>query len=120
MAVKIEKNKESITYFQEDSSFKGILNFVTPLCILGKYNGEIFGESTLQVGSKAVVEANISVKKLVLYGKIVGNIYASEKVELKLGSVLSGNIKTPNLEIDEGVIFEGQCEMKKIDTPKKS
>ena len=113
MAPKLEKVKEVFTYFQEDSSFKGILQFTTPLCILGHFEGEITGDSTLKIGPKAKIEGNINVKRLLIEGKIIGNVHASEKVELKSGSNLVGNVKTPNLEIDEGVIFEGQCEMQK-------
>ncbi len=111
---KTDKKKKEFTQFQEKSYFNGILNFKNPLNILGKFNGKIQGETTLQIGSSALVEANISVKNLIVYGKVIGNVYAKEKVELKNGSSLIGNIKSTKLEIDEGVIFEGQCEMQEM------
>ena len=112
MAVKKDKKPESgFTVFQEKSFFRGVLEFGKPLQILGKFEGEISGKSILEVGSQAEIKAQISTTTLVVYGKVIGNVHATEKVELHHGAALIGNIKTPNLEIDDGVIFEGQCEM---------
>ncbi|MES0490693.1 MAG: polymer-forming cytoskeletal protein [Leptospirales bacterium] len=114
MAAKKEKLNTKLVYtnFHEKSSFNGILEFGKPLKISGKFTGEIRGNDVLLVDRSANIEAHIDVVHLVVLGKVVGNVIASKKVELKEGSSLIGNIRTPNLEIDDGVVFEGQCEMK--------
>ena len=112
MAVKKDRRGETqFTVFQEKSFFRGNLNFGKPLQIQGKFEGEITGKNLLEVGPKAEVKAHISTTELIVYGKVIGNVHATERVELHHGASLIGNIKTPNLEIDDGVVFEGQCEM---------
>jgi len=116
MAAKKEKlnTKLVFTNFHEKSSFNGILEFGKPLKISGKFTGEIRGSDVLLVDRTANVEAHIDVDHLIVLGKVIGNVVAAKKVELKEGASLIGNIRTPNLEIDDGVVFEGQCEMKQI------
>ena len=81
--------------------------------IKGCFFGDIEGEGLLLLEAQAQVKANLRVRHLILEGKLQGNAIATEKVELRSGAVLIGNIKTPVLEIGEGVLFEGQCEMPK-------
>ena len=110
-AKKGKKSEETYVVFQEDSYFKGVLKFKMPLNIKGRFYGDIEGESVLLISRNSVVEANLNIKHLILEGKLTGNVVASDKVELRQGSSLTGNIKTLKLEISEGVVFDGQCEM---------
>jgi len=114
MAIKKDKPAAKINYtiFHEKSSFHGTLNFSNPLKISGKFEGEINGSNLLLIEKEAKIDAAINVTHLIVFGKVTGNIIASEKVELREGAIVTGNIKTPNLEVDDGVLFEGQCEMK--------
>ena len=114
MAVKKDKkSRNDSTIFQEKSKFRGILNYKKPLEILGQYEGEITGSALLEVGPNAKIDAHIDTTHLIIFGKVKGNIVASERVELRQGATVVGNIKTPSIEIDDGVVFEGQCEMQK-------
>ena len=111
-AKKGKKEEDSeYTIFQKDTNFKGALKFKKSLKIQGYFSGSIEGSSTLFLGSSSVLEANLKVKNLILEGKLTGNVIASEKVELRPGSTLLGDIKAPKLEINEDVVFDGQCEM---------
>lgn len=112
MAAREPRRRGDATTFAHGSSFKGILEFSRPLKILGNYEGEIKGTDALEIGAQAKINAHIEAAYVVVYGHVTGNVVASEKVELKQGAKLIGNIRTPKLEIDDGVIFEGQCEMK--------
>ena len=57
------------------------------------------------------MRANVAVKNAVIGGKLLGNIHASNKIELQTGSHVEGDIQTARLVIDEGVFFEGSCKM---------
>jgi cytoskeletal protein CcmA (bactofilin family) len=59
----------------------------------------------------------VSVNTLILSGELTGNIEAKTRVEIHAPGKVYGNITTPVLVIDEGVLFEGGCVMK---TPEKS
>lgn len=112
MATKEIRRRSDATTFAQGSQFKGILQFTRPLRILGKFEGEIKGGEFLEIGPQAKVTAHIQASYVVIYGHVTGNVVAAEKVELRQGATLIGNIRAPKLEIDDGVIFEGQCEMK--------
>jgi len=114
MAVKKDKNalKTNYTVIQKKFNMRGSIEFQNPLKMCGDFDGDIKGSSTLYIESGAKIHAHIQVPHLIVYGQIIGNIIASEKVSLHTGSNVVGNIRTPNLEIEDGVVFEGQCEMK--------
>lgn len=103
--------KEIIAILGEKTEFKGVLNFVGTTRIDGKFEGEVITKDTLIVGKTANIKAEISAGTIITQGKIHGNLIASKKVEIKEGSELIGNIKTPSLNIEENAIFEGSCEM---------
>ena len=110
---KDRRKKLEFTVFQQGSNFRGLLKFSRPLKILGKFEGEISGDGKLEIGPTAQIEAHIKAAEIIIYGHVTGNISATERVELLSGATLIGNIRSPALEIDDGVVFEGQCEMKK-------
>jgi cytoskeletal protein CcmA (bactofilin family) len=47
----------------------------------------------------------------VIHGKVTGDINASKKPEIRTPGRLYGNVTTPSLIIEEGVVFEGHCSM---------
>jgi cytoskeletal protein CcmA (bactofilin family) len=93
------------------SEFEGKLTFEGTVRIDGKFKGEIFSEANLVVGESGKVEADISVGSVVISGEVIGNIKAKNKVEIHSPGVVRGNINTPALVIEEGVVFEGSCAM---------
>lgn len=93
------------------SEFEGKLNFEGAVRIDGVMKGEIISKDKLIVGESAKVEAEISVGSAVISGEVIGNITASSEVELIAPAKVTGNIKTPSLIIQKGVIFDGNCSM---------
>lgn len=96
------------------TEFDGKLTFEGQVQIEGRFNGEIFSKDRLIVGESAKVHAEVSTGTLMVYGEVVGNIRAASVVELKAGARVRGNIETPALIIEKGVIFEGNCKMENL------
>ncbi|MDH3214768.1 MAG: polymer-forming cytoskeletal protein [Candidatus Krumholzibacteria bacterium] len=90
---------------------KGNIDLKGTLRIDGDFDGEIKCPETLIIGKSGVVKADVNVKNAVIGGKLVGNITATNKIELQTGSHVEGDIATARLVIDEGVFFEGACKM---------
>jgi len=65
----------------------------------------------LIIGEGAEVNAEISVGAIIIEGTVHGNIHAKRSVEIHTPARVKGNISTPSLSIDKGVIFDGQCQM---------
>jgi cytoskeletal protein CcmA (bactofilin family) len=101
------------------TEFSGKLTFEGKVRIDGKFSGEIFTDDVLIVGEGAEVKAEIEVSTLIIKGGLVnGNVRAKEAVEIHAPGKLIGNIVSPQLFIDRGVIFEGQCKMTEEATAK--
>jgi cytoskeletal protein CcmA (bactofilin family) len=99
------------TLLGRGSEFEGKLTFEGTVRIDGKLSGEIFSEDVLVVGEGAQVSAEIDVGVIIVEGNVTGNIRAKRAVELHAPARVRGNIDTPSLYVDKGVLFEGNCRM---------
>ncbi len=99
------------TLLGKGSTFDGKLTFEGTVRIDGQLSGEIFSDDVLVVGEGAVVKAKIEVGTLIVEGTIEGNVKATQLIELHAPAKVRGNIETPSLFIDKGVMFEGNCKM---------
>src|SRR3954466_13444292 len=102
------------TLLGRGSSFDGKLTFEGTVRIDGKLSGEIFSDDVLVIGEGAEISAEIDVGVIIVEGNVHGNIRAKKAVELHAPARIKGNIETPSLYIDKGVIFEGHCKMESI------
>lgn len=91
---------------------EGRLNFVGTLVVNGKFQGELFSPDTLLVGETAELRAEVQVGIAIVSGMVTGNISARERVELRRNARIIGDIVTPVLVLEEGVVFDGRCKMK--------
>ena len=104
------------TLLGRGSEFEGKLTFEGTVRIDGKIKGEIFSDDILVVGEGAEVQCEITVGVVIVEGNVTGNIRAKRAVELHAPARVKGNIVTPSLFIDKGVIFEGNCKMEGVET----
>ena len=105
---------EITTLLGRGSEFEGKLTFEGTVRIDGKLSGEIFSEDVLVIGEGAQVNAEIDVGVIIVEGNVTGNIHAKRAVELHAPARVKGNIETPSLYIDKGVVFEGFSKMENI------
>lgn len=110
---------EITTLLGRGSEFEGKLTFEGTVRIDGKLSGEIFSEDVLVVGEGAQVSAEIDVGVIIVEGNVNGNIKAKRAVELHAPARVRGNIETPSLYIDKGVMFEGFAKMENIGAPER-
>lgn len=107
-----EINESEIdTILAEDIEFEGELEFHDPLLIKGNVKGEIRSTGDLYINPTAIVEAKIEANQVSLKGKVKGNVFAKQRLELFTNSELTGNIKTPDMIMQSGCRFNGKCEM---------
>lgn len=93
------------------SEFEGKLTFEGTVRIDGRFIGEIHSDDTLIIGENALVTAEIRVQNVIVYGEVIGNIFSGTCVELHAPARVRGNITTPNLQADKGVMFDGSVKM---------
>lgn len=96
----------------EGSELSGRLTFVGTLVLNGKFTGEIESSDTLLVGETGELEADVRVGVAVVSGQLKGSLTARERVILRSSARIVGDIVTPALVLEEGVVFDGRCKMK--------
>ena len=97
------------------SEFEGKLTFDGTVRIDGKFTGTIVTNDVLVVGEGAKVSAEITCGSIIVHGEVNGNVRARNTVELHQPARMRGNIETPSLMVEKGVVFEGQTKMEGIE-----
>jgi len=97
------------------SEFEGKLTFEGTVRIDGKFTGTIITNDVLVIGEGAKIAAEITCGTIIVHGEISGNIKARTMVELHQPAKMRGNVETPVLMVEKGVIFEGQTKMEGVE-----
>jgi cytoskeletal protein CcmA (bactofilin family) len=95
----------------EGTALRGDFELNGLLRIDGVFSGSVKTMGKVLVGKNGTAECDVAAGTVVIGGRVRGNIVALEKVTLLSTGELIGSIKTPRLIIEEGVIFEGTCEI---------
>ncbi len=90
--------------------FEGKLTFDGRMRIDGTFVGEIRSDGVLVIGEGAHVQAEIGIGTLIVRGGTVrGNVVAHEAIELLVPAHVTGNLRAPEISIERGVHFSGEC-----------
>lgn len=100
-------------FIDEGSEIEGKYAFSGTVMLNGKFRGEIASTDTLIVGERGVVNATVRVGTAIVDGELVGNVVATERIELKGKARVFGDLEAPVIVVHEGVLFEGHCRMTK-------
>jgi cytoskeletal protein CcmA (bactofilin family) len=102
------KNDSTNCIIGEGSIFEGRFYVNGSILIEGKFQGDIRTDDQLIVGPTGKVKTDIQARKVTIAGTLIGNISASEEVDLLHTGKVLGNITTPKLVVEPGVITEGK------------
>jgi cytoskeletal protein CcmA (bactofilin family) len=108
------------TLLGRGATFEGKLTFEGTVRVDGKLKGEVFSDDVLIVGEGAYVEAEIDIGEIIIQGTVVGNIRAKRGIEIHAPGRVKGDLHTPSLQVDKGVIFEGRSFMEASVAPVKA
>jgi cytoskeletal protein CcmA (bactofilin family) len=111
---KPSRPREYTSHVNEGTEIDGKVTFTGTVLLNGRVRGEIVSNDTLVVGEKAVINATIRSGVVEVSGEVVGNITATERIELHPNCRVYGDIEAPVVTIDEGALLEGQCRMTKV------
>lgn len=105
----------SVTIIGESVQVRGNLSGDEDLHVLGRVEGSLQLERTLVVAESGVVKAEVSVRNAIVSGVVVGNIHASESVEITRQGRMVGDINAPRVIIVDGASFRGNVDMGDIE-----
>ena len=98
-------------------TIEGTITCEEDLQIDGKVQGPIsVQDRRLTVGRTAELNSEVIAGEVIVYGKIVGNLRARDRVEIKKDGAVYGDITTVRISIEDGADFKGRIE---IDHPKR-
>ena len=98
---------------------KGELPCGEDLHIDGEVEGVIDPKGNrLTIGADGRVRANVTASAVVVQRKLEGSIQASDRVDLKQSAVVTGDIATQRISIEDGAYFTGRVNIRK-ELPKK-
>lgn len=94
-----------------DVEIKGNLKFSGEMAFDGKLEGEVHSDGVLTLGESAVINGTIDAQSVVVRGKVTGNVFAREKIEIKAKAEVFGDIRAAKLVVEEGVTFVGKTDV---------
>ncbi len=106
------------TIIGESILIKGNLEGDEDLTVQGRVEGSINLTKTLIIEPSGVVKAEGSVANAIISGVMVGNLSATDSVEIAESGRMVGDIKAPRVIINEGALFKGQVDMGNLEMPR--
>ncbi len=100
-------------FIDEESEIEGRYSFKGTVMLNGRFKGDISSTDTLIIGEKGSVTGDIRAGQVIVSGEVVGNLFCTERVELKRTARVFADVEAPLVVVEEGVLFEGHCRMTK-------
>jgi cytoskeletal protein CcmA (bactofilin family) len=101
---------EATTVVGEDTIITGTIRAQGTVRIDGRVEGDICTDDLLMIGEGAIVVGNIYAGSVICRGMIVGDIVASEEVELLESASLNGTVRAPVFLVDDGALLTDNVE----------
>ncbi|HYN15376.1 MAG TPA: polymer-forming cytoskeletal protein [Terriglobales bacterium] len=103
--------RSEVAHIGKSVVVKGELSGSENLYLDGEVEGSIeLREHHLTIGPHGKVRASVHARDIVVHGQLNGNVQGTERVELKKSAVLTGDIVTKRIVIEDGAVFKGSIE----------
>jgi cytoskeletal protein CcmA (bactofilin family) len=109
--------EEFSTIIGPDAVFKGELQFEKGVQLLGRMEGAVLSGGNLVIGEGAKLLGDAKAGTIRLDGEVKGNLVAATKVTLSASAKLEGDLQTARLEVAEGAVLVGRCQIGVNGTP---
>jgi cytoskeletal protein CcmA (bactofilin family) len=106
--------RPDIAHIGKSVVIKGELSGSEDLYVDGEVEGSIeLRQHNLTVGPNGRVRASVHAQEVIILGKLDGNVRGDERVQLRKTAVLSGDIVTRRIVIEDGAVFKGSIEVER-------
>jgi len=99
------------TFLGKGVKIQGIAKVEGVVRIDGHFKGAINTNDTLIIGEHAVIRGSITANEIICSGKVEAKLIAKQRIQLLTPAVLIGDITTPAFSMEDGVFFQGVCDM---------
>jgi cytoskeletal protein CcmA (bactofilin family) len=111
---------EGPTVFGKSMKIVGDVTCSEELYLDGELEGKLDLKGRLTIGPESKVKANIRAREVIVFGSVRGNVEAEERIALRAGATIVGDIKTAGIIIEDGAYFKGGIDISKTDAPKST
>jgi cytoskeletal protein CcmA (bactofilin family) len=101
------------TLIGETMRIKGNVTSKEAFQLNGELEGQMDLDDRLTIGPKGKASASIKAKEVDIAGTVQGNVNASDRVVLRKGANLVGDVKTAGIMIEDGAYFKGGIDISK-------
>ena len=100
---------------------KGEIAGSEDLTVDGQVDGRIeLGQHALTIGPNGRLHAEVFAKSVVVEGRVVGNITASERIDIREHGAVDGDVQAPAVAIADGAEFHGSIDMPKVGVARRA
>ena len=104
--IAVDKTKPNPKFLREDPP--------SDMYAFGSVSAAVDGLPSNQQRTMAtLVSANITAREVVVLGRVSGNVYATDRVDIRSEGSLTGDVTTGRITIDEGAYFKGGIDIRK-------
>ena len=92
--------------------FKGELTGDEDLEIEGQVDGQVeLSNHQITVGANGLLKAQVNAKSIIVIGQVIGDLTATERIEIQATGVVEGNLRAPRINVQEGAVLNGSIDM---------
>jgi len=95
-----------------DTRVEGDIHFSGGLRVDGQIKGNVTEPvdqaSTLILSEHGSIEGSVTASKIVINGKVIGNVKAAQFIELQAKASIKGDVNYKSLEMHTGAVIEGK------------
>jgi cytoskeletal protein CcmA (bactofilin family) len=107
----IQDERRTTAWIGKGVRINGDVIAAEDILIDGQVDGRItVRDHHLTVGSGATINAEIVARRITIHGTIVGNVSASERMQICETGSVQGTIKTPRFSMNEGAVLSGRVD----------
>lgn len=114
MENRMDNFRSDIAHIGKSVVVKGELSGSEDLFVDGEVEGSIeLRGNSLTIGPNGRVRANVNARNVVIQGKVDGNLCGADRVELKKSAIVTGDIITQRISVEDGAFFKGSVDIQK-------
>lgn len=108
------KNSDISTRIAPGAEVRGKVSGSEDLSVGGRLEGSLHLDGALYVEPEGIVKADVHVTRAVIAGILVGNVEATESIQIAAGGRVQGDLHAPRIGIVEGARLSGSIEMGEV------
>lgn len=115
---KLDPRRELVAHIGKSVIVKGELSGSEDLYLDGEIEGTInLDHNSLTIGPNGRIHAHLNAREVIVQGRVEGNIHARERVELRASAVVTGDILTQRVVIEDGAYLKGAVDTQRETKP---